>query len=76
MYHLTWDEDDKAWHECVQVARDSLLAAGWVDGVGWDSHFLNTPRNMAVLPHLMTHMVMVANADDRALRYVDATVPV
>ncbi|KAL3785185.1 hypothetical protein ACHAW5_011210 [Stephanodiscus triporus] len=79
IYRLTWDEDDEAWHNCIQVAGDGLLEAGWVDGIGKDSRFSNTPRDMAVLPLAKTkkaHVVVVADVDNRALRYVDVTVPV
>ena len=76
VYRLTWDEDDEAWHKCVQVAGDGLLEAGWVDGIGRDSRFSNTPRDMAVLPHGKAHVVVIADVGNRALRYVDVTVPV
>ncbi len=58
----------------MEVAGDSLLAAGWVDGVRRDSCFSNTPRNMAVLPHSKAHVVLVAYTDNRALRYVDTMI--
>ncbi len=76
VYHMTGDKDDEAWHNCVQVAGDGLLTAGWVDGVRLDSCFSNTPCNMAVLPHSKAHVVVVANTDNCTLRYVDVTVPV
>jgi hypothetical protein len=76
VHRLTWDKDDNAWHDWVQVAKDSLLAAGQIDVVGRDSCFLNTPRNMAMLPHSKAHVVVVANADNNALRYMDVPVPV
>ncbi len=75
VYRLTWDKDDKAWHDCMQVAGNGLLAAGWVNGVGCDSHFSNTPHNMAVLPHSKAHVVVVADAENHPLRYVDVRVP-
>ena len=76
IYRLTWDEDDESWHSCVQVAGDGLLDAGWIDGIGRDSRFSNTARDMAVLPHDTAHVLIVADVDNRALRYVDVTVPV
>lgn len=77
IYRLTWDEADESWHSCVQVAGDGLLDAGWVDGIGPDSRFSNTAQDMALLTHDTAHVVLiVADTDNRALRYVDVTVPV
>ncbi|KAL3808842.1 hypothetical protein ACHAXA_003893 [Cyclostephanos tholiformis] len=76
IYRLTWNEDEEAWHNCIQVAGDGLLEAGWVDGIGRASRFSNTARDMAILPHSKSHIVVVADVDNRALRYVDVTIPV
>jgi hypothetical protein len=77
IYRLTWNEDEEEWHNCIQVAGDGLLEAGWTDGIGRASRFSNTARDMAILPHTSnTHVVIVADVDNRALRYVDVTIPV
>ncbi|KAL7478934.1 hypothetical protein ACHAW6_004688 [Cyclotella cf. meneghiniana] len=76
MYRLTWKPDEEQWHECIQVAGSGLASAAWVDGDGKQARFSHTPHDIAVLPSLDSHTIVVADADNRALRYVDVTVPV
>lgn len=76
IYRLTWFDDDEAWHDCVQVAGDGLKEAQWIDGSGRESRFSATPTDMAVLPTMDSHTVIVADTDNRAIRYVDVTIPV
>jgi len=76
LYRLTWFDEDEAWHDCVQIAGSGLKDAAWVDGKGSEARFSSTPHDIAVLPSLKTHTVIVADTDNRALRYVDVTVPV
>lgn len=76
IYRLTWYDDDQAWHDCVQIAGSGLEDAAWVDGSGRDARFSSTPHEIAVLPSTDSHMIVVGDVDNRALRYVDVTVPV
>lgn len=76
IYRLTWFDEDEAWHDCVQVAGDGLKDAGWVDGPGRESRFSATPTDLSVLPTSASHTVVVADTDNRAIRYVDVTIPV
>mmetsp|Transcript_57659 Transcript_57659/g.122331 ORF Transcript_57659/g.122331 Transcript_57659/m.122331 type:complete len:607 (+) Transcript_57659:238-2058(+) len=76
LYRLTWYDEDERWKDCVQIAGSGLEDAGWVDGSGFEARFSSTPHEIVVLPSLETHTVIVADVDNRALRYVDVTVPV
>lgn len=76
LYRLTWYDEDEAWKDCVQIAGSGLETAGWVDGSGEEAKFSSTPREIAVLPSLDTHTIIVGDVDNRALRYIDVTVPV
>ncbi|EED95007.1 predicted protein [Thalassiosira pseudonana CCMP1335] len=76
IYRLTWYEEDETWHDCVQVAGSGLEEAAWVDGTGREARFSMTPHDIAVLPSMNSHTIVVADADNRALRYVDVTLPV
>ena len=76
IYRLTWKPDKEEWHECVQVAGSGVESAAWVDGDGKQARFSMTPHDIAVLPTRDSHTIVVADADNRALRYVDVTIPV
>lgn len=79
LYRLTWygrNGEDEAWHDCTQMAGSGLEDAAWVDGGGRDARFSATPRDMAVLPSADSHTLVVGDVDNRALRYVDVTLPV
>eukprot|EP00578_Thalassiosira_sp_NH16_P018173 CAMPEP_0181112844 /NCGR_PEP_ID=MMETSP1071-20121207/20026_1 /TAXON_ID=35127 /ORGANISM="Thalassiosira sp., Strain NH16" /LENGTH=608 /DNA_ID=CAMNT_0023196833 /DNA_START=81 /DNA_END=1907 /DNA_ORIENTATION=- len=76
IYRLTWYDEDETWHDCTQIAGDGLKDAAWADGSGREARFSSTPHDMAVLPTLEAHMIVVADVDNRALRYIDVTVPV
>ncbi|KAL7548292.1 hypothetical protein ACHAWF_011590 [Thalassiosira exigua] len=86
---LTWYDDDEAWHDCYPMAGSSARDAGWEDGAGYDTAFSATPHDMAVLPAseeeidgteeegvVPRHVLVVGDVDNRALRYVDVTVPI
>mmetsp|Transcript_31115 Transcript_31115/g.65073 ORF Transcript_31115/g.65073 Transcript_31115/m.65073 type:complete len:630 (+) Transcript_31115:92-1981(+) len=73
LYRLTWDEDQEQWHDCVQVAGSGVEAADWVDGTGKEARFSMTPHDIALLPSMTSHTIVVADVDNRALRYVDVT---
>mmetsp|Transcript_13595 Transcript_13595/g.28847 ORF Transcript_13595/g.28847 Transcript_13595/m.28847 type:complete len:612 (+) Transcript_13595:124-1959(+) len=76
LYRLTWYEDDEVWSDCVQIAGSGLEEAGWVDGSGREARFSSTPHEIAVLPSAEMHMIVVGDVDNRALRYVDVSIPV
>mmetsp|Transcript_17448 Transcript_17448/g.37702 ORF Transcript_17448/g.37702 Transcript_17448/m.37702 type:complete len:609 (+) Transcript_17448:206-2032(+) len=76
IYRLTWFDEDEAWHDCVPIAGDGLKEASWVDGSGREARFSATPYDMAVMPTLDSHMIVMGDVDNRALRFVDVTVPV
>jgi len=79
LYRLTWygrNGEREAWHDCTQVAGSGLRGAAWVDGPGHAARFSATPRDLAVLPVADAHVIVVGDTDNRALRYVDVTVPV
>jgi hypothetical protein len=76
LYRLTWKPDEEAWHECVQVAGSGVETAAWVDGDGKQARFSMTPHDIAVLPSSDHHTIIVADGDNRAVRYVDVTIPV
>lgn len=76
IYRLTWYDDDEAWHDCTQIAGSGLKGAAWVDGSGYEARFSSTPHHMEVLPSLKSHTIVVGDVDNRAIRYVDVTVPV
>ena len=76
LYRLTWKPDEEEWHECVQVAGSGVEEAAWVDGDGKQARFSMTPHDISVLPSSNSHTIVVADADNRAVRYVDVTVPV
>ena len=76
LYRLTWKPDEESWHECVQVAGSGLESAAWVDGDGRQARFSMTPHDIAILPTRDSHTIIVADADNRAVRYVDVTIPV
>jgi hypothetical protein len=76
IYRLSWKPDEEQWHECVQVAGSGVESAAWVDGDGKQARFSMTPHDIAVLPSLDSHTIVVADADNRAIRYVDVTIPV
>lgn len=76
IYRLTWKPDEEEWHECVQVAGSGIEEAAWVDGDGRQARFSMTPHDIAVLPSRDSHTIVVADADNRAVRYVDVTIPV
>jgi len=76
VYRLTWYDDDEAWGDCTPIAGDGLKAAGWTDGSGRESRFSATPSDFAVMPTNESHMLVVGDVDNRALRFVDVTVPV
>lgn len=76
IYRLTWYDDDEAWHDCVNIAGSGLNDAAWIDGSGYDARFSATPHDMAILPTEDSHTIVVGDVDNRALRYVDVTIPV
>mmetsp|Transcript_12977 Transcript_12977/g.23408 ORF Transcript_12977/g.23408 Transcript_12977/m.23408 type:complete len:605 (-) Transcript_12977:222-2036(-) len=76
IYRLTWDDDDEMWGNCEQMAGSGLKDAAWVDGSGRDARFSSTPHEIAVLPSMDSHTIVVGDVDNRALRYVDVTIPV
>ncbi|KAL7534834.1 hypothetical protein ACHAXR_006110 [Thalassiosira sp. AJA248-18] len=76
IYRLTWYDEDEAWHDCTPIAGNGLKGAAWVDGSGIESRFSSTPHDIAVLPSLKSHTVVVGDVDNRALRFVDVTIPV
>ena len=76
IYRLTWYDEDETWHDCVEVAGDGLKDAMWVDGAGYEARFSATPTQMAVLPSMKSHTVVLPDTDNRAIRYVDVTIPV
>ena len=76
IYRLTWFDKDEAWHDCVPIAGNGLKSAAWVDGSGYEARFSSTPHDMAVLPSLKSHTIVMGDVDNRALRFVDVTVPV
>lgn len=76
LYRLTWYDDDERWHDCEQIAGDGLKEAAWSDGSGREARFSAMPHDIDVLPSLDAHVIVVADVDNRALRYVDVTVPV
>lgn len=76
IYRLTWYEEDEAWKDCIPIAGDGLKEASWVDGSGRESRFSATPVDMAVMPTEESHMIVMGDVDNRALRFIDVTVPV
>jgi len=79
LYRLAWygrNGAREAWHDCTQMAGSGLEDAAWVDGAGTAARFSGTPSGLAVLPSRTTHTIVVGDVDNRALRYVDVTVPV
>mmetsp|Transcript_25467 Transcript_25467/g.46030 ORF Transcript_25467/g.46030 Transcript_25467/m.46030 type:complete len:607 (+) Transcript_25467:133-1953(+) len=76
LYRLTWYDEDEAWKDCTQIAGSGLEGAGWVDGSGEEAKFSSTPHDIAVLPSLDSHTIIVGDVDNHALRYVDVTIPV
>ncbi len=78
IYRLTWDDDDEAWHNCVQIAGSGLQDAGWVDGSGREAQFSATVHDIAVLPtnDSKSHIIAMPDTGNRAVRLIDVSYPV